>query len=89
MMNLLSYIIGNDHLCKMSKRIKRTPLGMKSTHKHVIPVILCEAKTSACNIIDPHDSLNIPMKHYVFGMGHAMQFTFQNPIVHFRAIRKI
>ena len=26
---------------------------------------------SAGNIIDPHDSLNIPMKHYVFGMRHA------------------
>ncbi len=40
-------------------------------HTHVIPVILCEAKLSASNIIDPHDSLNIPMKHNVFGMRHA------------------
>ncbi len=40
-------------------------------HLHVIPVILCEAKLSAGNIIDPHDSLNIPIKHNVFGMRHA------------------
>ncbi len=40
-------------------------------HSHVIPVTLCEAKLSASNIIDPHDSLNIPMKHNVFGMRHA------------------
>ena len=26
---------------------------------------------SAGNIIDPHGSLNIPMKHYVFEMMHA------------------
>ena len=38
---------------------------------HVILVILCEAKLSASNIIDPHDSLYIPMKHNVFGMRHA------------------
>ena len=44
---------------------------MTSDHNHVIPVILCEAKLSASNIIDPHDSLNIPMKHNVFGMRHA------------------
>ncbi len=39
---------------------------------HVMPVSLCKAKMSAGNMIDPHDSLNIPMKHYVFGMRHAI-----------------
>ena len=59
---------------------------------HVIPVTLCEAEVSAGNIIDPQDSLNIQMKHYVFGMRpymFSMQFIFQNSKVHFRAIRKI
>ncbi len=29
---------------------------------------------SAGNIIDPHDSLNVPMIRYVFGMRHANLF---------------
>ncbi len=38
--------------------------NIKERPSHVIPVILCEAKMSAGNIIDPHSSPNIPMKHY-------------------------
>ncbi len=34
--------------------------------QHILPVSLCKAKMSAGNMIDPHRSLNIPMKHYVF-----------------------
>ncbi len=51
---------------------KSTPLAVTGPYgqlasfwflTHVIPVILCEAKLSAGNIIDPHDSLNIPKNH--------------------------
>ena len=77
--NLEFEILGWRPFClsmfQLKKHEKHLPFLIRSHHSeknkiwfllcllHVIPVILCEAKLSAGNIINPHDSPNIQMKH--------------------------
>ena len=55
------YIISQVHIPKRRTLMQILP-------SRVIPVILCEAKLSASNIIDPNDSLNFgAFENFGFG----------------------